>query len=184
MTRNRTSRLVATLALLSAALASGCASNPPLATRKMEYGAGAYTTLTMKPDTVGFGGELGVLAYPLPWAEAHMGATYFGPASDDTWFTGLTMGMRLESPTFVAPFVGVGLTTGYDLDAIRQEFQHFDYRRPTRGYMVAIYPEAGIHYWITENFRVTGSASYYVSSKGRDSDFPLLGLGLSAVATY
>lgn len=158
--------------------------NPPLAVRNMEYGAGGYTTLTARPDPVGFGGEAGVLAYPLPWVETHMGLTYFGPAGEETWFTGLNMGMRLEAPTYVAPFVGVGLTNGYDLDAIRDEFRHYDYRKPTRGYMIAIHPEAGINYWITENFRVTGSASYYVTSAGRDSDFMLLGLGLGAVATY
>ena len=35
----------------------------------------------------------------------------------------------------------------------------------------AVYPEIGMHYWVTGSTRLTGSASYFITSDGRDSDF-------------
>ncbi len=42
-----------------------------------------------------------------------MRGSLMAAAGDDDWFTGLDLGLRLQSPTRLAPFVGVGTFTGY-----------------------------------------------------------------------
>lgn len=42
----------------------------------------------------------------------------------------------------------------------------------------AVYPEVGVHYWVTHDTRLTFNARYMVTTEGRDHDFWLFGLSL------
>jgi hypothetical protein len=166
--------------LLSVTLLAGCQSGP-LAVRDFDYGAGVYSHATFRTHPDAGGAEVGILGYPVRWLALNLGASYAGPGQEDAWMFGFHGGARVEAPTTLAPYVGVGVFSGWDLDETAHEY---DFLRPGRGYMAAVYPEAGLHYWVTENFRVTGGAAYYITTEGRDADFAQLNLGLGAVATY
>ena len=45
--------------------------------------------------------------------------------------------------------------------------------------IVAVYPEVGLHAWLTGSTRLTASGRYYVTEEGRDDDFWYFGLSLS-----
>ena len=44
---------------------------------------------------------------------------------------------------------------------------------------VSIYPELGVHAWLTPKWRLTGSVSYHLSTEGRDNDFVFFGVSMS-----
>src|SRR5262245_27544500 len=94
--------------LLLALVLGGCASGP-LAEHDVEYGAGGYANATWRLRPESAGGEAGILAYPTPWLETHLGLSYSGPGQEDAWFFGFHGGARLEAPTRLSPFAGVGV---------------------------------------------------------------------------
>jgi hypothetical protein len=168
------------LCLLVLGLVSGCQSGP-LARRDVQYGAGVYGNATFRTRPDAGGAEVGILGYPIEWLSLQLGGSYAGPGQEDAWMVGFHGAARLESPTRVAPYLGLGVFSGWDLD---ETIEEYDVLRPGRGYFAAVYPEAGLHVWITKNLRVSGGAAYYVTTEGRDADFALLSVGAGAVATY
>lgn len=103
---------------------------------------------------------------------------------------GVNLGVRLQSPTRFAPFVGVGTYIG---GGEREEcgcFNNIDDDddgfidepgeiRTVGSAAFAIYPEIGAHYWLTPDIRLTGSGSYYITNEGRDFDFWLAGFTIA-----
>lgn len=103
-------------------------------------------------------------------------------ANDDDYFTGAEVGMRLQTPTRMAPFVGAGLfiggssvTTIVDddnidndddgsVDELGEEEEIFN------GVLSGIYPETGIHFWWTPRVRISGFGRYMITTEGRSSD--------------
>ena len=102
---------------------------------------------------------------------------------------GLELGLRANFGATISPFIGAGLFLGqwtetieanndgidndddYLIDEGDEEVEEVDY-------LVAAYPEAGVHLWIANRLRLTGSWRYYMTSKGRDSDRRMVGFGL------
>jgi hypothetical protein len=111
-------------------------------------------------------------------------------AADDI-FGGVNAGVRLQVPSRVAPFVGVGGFVGYSrertdasddlidndddgsIDELGEEKTRSD------GGFVSIYPEVGVHVWLNSSTRLTASAAYNITTEGRDHDFWFIGIGLS-----
>ena len=111
--------------------------------------------------------------------------------SEDTGIHGgFELGLRSRLPWRVAPFVGAGLFMGSWTDYERADYDGIDNdgdlsvdevgeEEEHRDYLFALYPEAGVHLWLNETVRLTGSWRHYVTSKGPDSSRSLYGVGLA-----
>jgi len=115
-------------------------------------------------------------------------AFFFG--LDTGLFGGIEGGLRGELPGRVAPFAGAGLFLGSwtddelaDSDGIDNDEDNVTdepgEEKEVTDYLSAVYPELGIHFWLTESMRITASTRYYITSKGRDNDRRMTGLGLA-----
>ena len=120
---------------------------------------------------------------------ARGGLSFF--LSEDTGLHGgIEGGLRSELPGRITPFVGAGLFFGSwttdelaDSDGIDNDENNVvdepGEEKEVADYLSAVYPELGIHFWLMESLRVTISTRYYITSKGRDSDRRMTGLGLA-----
>ncbi|KAA5547327.1 hypothetical protein FYK55_00390 [Roseiconus nitratireducens] len=118
-------------------------------------------------------------------------ASLMGMGSEDDWFTGVDAGLRLQTPSRLAPFVGGGVYAGAAhetvdasgdgidndddgwIDEYREEKERFS------GAFAAIYPEVGAHFWWTPQIRLTSYGRYMIATEGRDADDWMLGIGLA-----
>lgn len=114
-----------------------------------------------------------------------------GAAGWDQASIGLDTGLRLQTPTRLAPFVGVGGYLGMNwetvdadddgvdndedgaTDELGEEDTEYDLT------MASIYPEVGAHFWWTPHARLTGFGRYWVTTDGRESDAWIVGGGLA-----
>ena len=118
-------------------------------------------------------------------------ASLMGMGNGEDWFTGADVGMRLQTPSRLAPFVGVGLFGGFareivpadddwvdnDDDGFIDERGEDDKR--ISGSLAAFYPEVGAHLWWTPRVRLTSYSRYVMTTEGRDADDWLFGIGLA-----
>ena len=135
------------------------------------------------------GGEVGVEVYGTSYWTGRTALVGF--ANQEDGYLGLDLGTRLQVPSRLAPFVGVGMFAGYaeksvvrdrdgednDEDGIIDERGEEDER--ISGVIAALYPETGVHFWWTPRLRLTGFGRYVITTDGRDSDDWLLGGGLA-----
>lgn len=156
--------------------------------RHLRGKGGGYVAFAGRDDPTALGAEVGMSQYGEPWYEGRVGlATLIHDGGDHPFSAGLTGGVRAQTPTRLAPFVGAGVYGGYsafsnaerdgrdnDKDGLVDEEGEYD-----DGFAVAIYPEAGVHYWLNHRLRLTASASYYVTNQGRDDDFLFYSVGLA-----
>lgn len=135
------------------------------------------------------GAELGAEGYVTSWMTTRGSLScYLG---EDEGFGGLDLGIRLQSPTRIAPFVGLGTFHGAsrgvelahwdgldnDGDGLIDEYGEED--SYIDGWLSVIYPELGAHLWVDGNWRLTGYGRYFITSEGRRHDDWLFGLQLS-----
>jgi len=152
--------------------------------RYVEGKGGLYLGAAVADEPVSVGGDLGVFYYPYSWAEGHIGLSGLAGTGAEDLFLGVNTGVRFQTPTRLAPFAGLGLFGGYSEDEHPADHVWVDsegYLRSTDtdyGFLGAVYPEVGIHYWLTSKVRLTGSGAYYITTEGRDADFWFVGLGL------
>ncbi|TWT93919.1 hypothetical protein [Stieleria varia] len=118
-------------------------------------------------------------------------ASLMGMANSDDWFTGVDTGLRLQTPTRLAPFVGLGAYAGFASEEVLADDDGKDndddgrideYREQDEvfsGAFAALYPEVGTHFWWTPGVRLTGFGRYMVSTEGRDSDDWMIGIGVA-----
>lgn len=96
-----------------------------------------------------------------------------GTGARDNFF-GLDLGMRFSTPTRLAPFVGVGGFMGFafhnesaNMDGIDNDddgkIDEPNEDNEEFNGILAGYPEAGLHYWLTSKTRLTGFGRYYFS---------------------
>ncbi len=146
----------------------------------------------VRPDSGNamFGGDLGGEAYVANWLTTRAAlSVYYG---DDEGFAGGDIGARLQTPTRIAPFVGIGTFQGFsrgirlaDEDGLDNDDDgRWDEKGETDGYLdgflSVVYPEVGVHMWLDGNWRITTYGRYLVTSRGRDDDDWLLGLQVTA----
>lgn len=136
--------------------------------------------------------DLGVEGYPTSWLTWRGGLSgYVGP---DDLYGGLDTGVRIQPPTRIAPFAGVGMFHGIsrayedaDADFVDNDDDGFidepgEEERTIDGWLSVIYPEVGAHWWINGNWRVTAYSRYLVTTEGRDNDDWLLGVQFAGFA--
>jgi hypothetical protein len=152
--------------------------------------AGAGAGLGVHGQSAIVGGEIGGFHYVSHSVESRMGLAGLASTSEQGGFTGGSLGVRVQTPSRLAPFVGLGGFAGYsekeesatddgvdndqdmfvdESDETTTEINHF---------LAAVYPEVGVHFWFNPRFRLTASASYYMTTGGRNDDTVMLGLNL------
>ncbi len=153
---------------------------------------GGYVAAGAADDPVSVGGEIGGFYYPVSTIEGRVAlAGLLGTGARDA-FVGLNSGLRVHPPTRIAPFGGVGLYGGYSEyefsvmhDGVDNDgdFQVDEWGETETdyGFLGAVYPEIGVHYWVDGRTRLTGSAAYYVTTEGRNHDFWYFGLGVATL---
>ena len=103
-----------------------------------------------------------------------------GLVGEEASAVGVDVGARLQTPTRVAPFVGIGAQAGIltiDAAQIVAEIAldtDVDDRSSIRG-LAAVYPEFGVHFWPNGHLRLTLFSRYLVTTEGRDFDDWLFG---------
>lgn len=150
---------------------------------------GIYAGVGGRDEPFAMGGEAGLFRYPNPYLEGRVGLAGLVYENDAPLSGGVLAAARLQTPTRLAPFVGIGAYAGMGDD-----------RRPTKDgidndldfevdesdeaqseFVFAAVPEAGCHFWLTPGWRLTGSTSYYVTDAGRDSDFLMFNVSLACL---
>lgn len=140
------------------------------------------------PFTVG--GEIGGFSYWTPCLSGRFGLTGIVGTGEENLFGGIDLGVRAQTPTRFAPFAGIGTTVGYavfhtdwsddyidnDGDGYIDEPGEHDI---DDAFIAAVYPETGIHFWLSGRTRLTASGRYMVTSDGRENDFWYYGLTLA-----
>ena len=164
--------------------------------RHVAQKGGIYTAGIYQRDPSSVGGEIGVFSYPVPFAEGHVGIMGIGGTAQKNLFLGLNGGVRVQTPTRIAPFAGVGAFGGFSaaetmtfLMADENDPMHdhygYGYEDETNASAIAgIYPELGVHCWLTSRLRISGSASCYVTTTGREHDSWAFGLTLSRLVGH
>jgi hypothetical protein len=158
--------------------------------RHVEGGAGVYVA-----GGSSFGsltttsGSLGGFKFPTEWQEVYGGLTSVHGTVDGDSFGGVELGIRVQSPSRVAPFVGIGgvaappwgeialwtinaLLNDDDCTLCEQKHDAED----VDGF-AAFFPEIGAHVWINHKIRLSAFARYYFADEG--DEFSFAGVSLS-----
>lgn len=150
-------------------------------------GVGASTALGTAPGTLA--GQLTAFQYVGPSVEMHGGLVGLAGTGDSNLFGGVTAGGRLQTPTRLAPFIGIGAVAATGERDVSEDGLDNDYNflvdepgEDLSEYFASVYPEVGAHFWLTPRVRMTASAAYHVTSTGRDDDQWLFGIGLSLLS--
>ena len=136
------------------------------------------------------GAELGAEGYATSWLTGRAAlAGYYG---DSEGYGGADLGARLQTPTRIAPFVGIGTFQGFsrgvrlaDEDGLDNDNDgRLDEKGETDGYidgfLSVVYPEFGVHAWLNGNWRFTTFGRYLITSQGRAYDDWLIGMQVTA----
>lgn len=138
------------------------------------------------------GADIGVERYITSFYTAR--GSLLGMTDGEDYFTGLDLGLRLQSPSRLAPFVGIGGFAGYAKESVSAERDGVDNdedgfadewgeeHERVSGAMAAAYPEIGVHLWWTPRVRLTGLGRYLFTTEGRDADDWWLGAGIAMFA--
>jgi len=154
------------------------------------FSRGIYVGGGGATDPVTGGGEVGIFTYPYSWLESHAGALVLAGTGEQNLFAGATAGVRVQTPSRVAPYVGGGAFLGMTASEIINSSGNDDDDFPPpeledtedkNEFIAGVFPEAGVHYWLTPSLRLSAGASYYVTTAGRDADFWYYGGGFSYV---
>jgi hypothetical protein len=150
--------------------------------------------LAARPDSDSEWGalEVGYESYFASYGTLRGALTLMGDGDDV--FTGLDVGLRLQTPSRLAPFVGAGAFVGYADEVVPAEDDWVDNdddgftdergedRTRFSGALAAIYPEAGAHFWWRPNWRISSYGRYMITTEGRSEDDWLIG-GQIAIMT-
>lgn len=150
--------------------------------------SGAYVAAAGRNDPLAAGAEFGWFDYPMPWVEYRGGLAGLLHATGKHPLSGGLVGsVRVQPPSRLAPFVGVGAYGGWagersatsdgldnDHDGSVDEVDEDD-----TDMALAVFPELGAHFWINHRTRLTTSVSYQVTNQGRDNDYLFYSIGFS-----
>lgn len=148
------------------------------------YGSGGYQ---YRPEGEGSlpGAEVGYEVYAQNWLTARGSLALY--SDGDQGYGGLDLGLRVQPPTRIAPFAGIGIFNGVSRGDRLATNDHVDnddddlVDEPGEresfldGWLAAVYPEVGVHAWVNGSVRVSGYGRYFITSDGRDSDHWLIG---------
>lgn len=151
---------------------------------------GWYLGMAGAADPGALGAEIGRFTYSGSAFEGRMGLKGLLGTGAEDWFAGLDLGARVQSPSRLAPFAGIGTYLGANNHKVLAVDDHIDNdddgsvdergeKKNDPRFLASVYPELGVHYWLTSSVRMTTSAQYHVTTDGRDSDFWFFGISFS-----
>ncbi len=140
--------------------------------------SGIYVQAAGQTEPFNLGGEIGGFHYLSPCIEGRVGLQGLASTNARGFFGGLNTGVRLQSPTRLAPFAGVGGFAGVTDFWEDTENCCPHCRSDTRG-IAGVYPELGLHYWLNGRSRLSLSGNYLVTTEGRRDDFWYYGVTLA-----
>ena len=96
----------------------------------------------------------------------------------------------MQTPTCLAPFVGLGTFLGWghrQVDGAMDGRDNDDdfaideagEQRKEAIAFASLYPEAGVHHWLSPTWRITSSGAYYMTTEGRKYDSWVYGFYLA-----
>ena len=144
---------------------------------------------TDDPTTLGL--EIGGAKYRSASFEQRAGIKGLLGTGDSDLFGGLDLGVRLQSPSRLAPFIGLGTYLGISAFPRSAEDDNLDndddgsideLGETTRHAFAAVYPELGAHFWLKHDVRATLSAQYHISTAGRDHNYWFFGLTFAGLS--
>ena len=129
--------------------------------------------------------EIGSEGYATSWLSGRL--AFAGYLGHEDWYAGVDSGARLQLPTRITPFAGVGLFNGLsttfgpaeddnldnDDDGAVDEDGETDW--DFDGWLTAASPAVGAHFWPSGQSRLTLFSRYMVTTDGRASDDWLTG---------
>ena len=155
------------------------------------YETGVYCELggRSSPDIVG--GELGIHVLDSEVLSMRCGLSFLASEELEDFFGGFSLGVRYNTETRVSAFVGMGVYAGYSKETVLADEDRIDNdddgfvdeageeKDIVDNVLASIYPEAGVHLWISDRSRLTLSARYHVTTEGRENDFWLYSFGIA-----
>ncbi|TWU55325.1 hypothetical protein [Rubripirellula reticaptiva] len=143
------------------------------------YFSGGLTSMSNTPSPMG-SLEIGYTGYHTSYLTNRMG--FILAANDQDYYIGGETGLRLQTPTRLAPFVGAGLFLGVSSTHENAEHDNIDnddngsvdedgeteFRFD--GALAAVYPECGVHFWWSPRIRLSGFGRYMITTEGRNAD--------------
>lgn len=155
--------------------------------------SGGFVGAAASDEPFALGGDVGWFYYPTAWLESRIALSGLIGSGDPWTYGGMSGGLRIQTPTRLAPFAGAGLFGGMgkvswvraDGDGIDNDNDSFiDEPGETKEdyiFLGAAYPEVGLHFWLTPSVRLTSSAAYYFTTAGRSHDFWFIGSSVSVL---
>jgi len=135
-------------------------------------------------DQLFLGAELGCERYATSWLSGR--AAIAATLGNNEGYLGFDTGLRLQTPTRIAPFVGMGMFLGAsrrielaDSDGLNNDDDFFTdepgEEAEVDDWLGAVYPEVGVHFWLNGRWRLTAYGRYFVTTAGRAHDDWLVG---------
>ena len=144
---------------------------------------GLFGEMGWRDDPAAFVAEAGVAGYLTDNLSARAAFIFFAEENLVHTYGGISGGLRLNLGEEVSPFIGAGFFYGTDEEDVPADNDGIDNDRDgtvdeagetkevVTDSIFTIYPEAGIHVWLSDNFRITWSNKYYQTNKGIDHNF-------------
>ncbi len=149
---------------------------------------GVSIDLGGRTDPLAIGGEISILGEIYDRVSFKAGLSFLG-LENDNLFGGYTMGIQYRTGHRLSPFIGLGAFYGYserkddaEDDNIDNDNDGFvdesgEEKEVIDDTIASLYPEIGMHFWVTDKTRLTMSSKYQITTKGRDHDFWMFSLG-------
>jgi len=147
---------------------------------------GFYGQVSGQSSPFNLGGEIGREEYLTSCFSARAGLMgLLSTNAEGCAFLGGNVGARIQTPTRLAPFAGVGAFAGVaewwaTTYTIVDDVEITVESEETHG-LAGLYPEVGAHFWLNGKTRVSLSGSYLVTTEGRDEDFWFYGLTVASL---
>lgn len=148
------------------------------------WSIGGATLYRPKSDNTFGGLEVGFERYPTSWLWCRVGfASYM---SEEEGYLGAIAGLRLQMPTRLAPFVGVGTLLGdsrtvssapdgRDNDEDMFVDESGEVADGIDHFLTAVYPETGVQFWLTHHWRLSVDGCYMFTNLGDNHDDWMIG---------
>ena len=160
--------------------------------RYVKNQGGYYFGAATADDPFALGAEVGAFHYFGSMVEGRAGLKGLLGTAEKDWFVGGDFGFRMQTPTRLAPFVGVGTFLGGNQKQVNAENDHLDNDDDTsvdeRGetsseydFLASVYPEVGMHFWLNSSTRLTAGAQYHMTPQGRADDFWFFGFSVAVL---
>lgn len=153
--------------------------------------SGMYAEFGARSDPDAIGGEFGLSRYISEHLSLRGGLAFLASDSFNDIFAGGTFGARYSLGKRISPFIGLGIFAGDSEETVPAEDDNIDNdedgfidesgekKEIVDDVIASIYPELGLHLWVTETTRLTFASKYHITTKGRDHDFWLFTFGFA-----